>query len=175
MPIVHFTDSSGREWEVMDVRPSSTSTMAVSEGHESGWLAFNHLDERRRLAPIPADWQASDAPALEAFCRAARRVELARQYPARMPRTSRADAHPDRHSAASVHVVGAPGLSAVELPSDVQAFTREAAKTARTNDETVIAGLMTLRRLLVARDIVPGSAEFRAARQLFLEVYYFRG
>ena len=43
-------------------------------GLQSGWLCFEHGDERRRLAPIPADWYHCADSQLEAYCLAARPV-----------------------------------------------------------------------------------------------------
>ena len=173
MPIVHFTDSSGREWEVMEVRPSSTSRLAVTEGHESGWLAFRHGDERRRFAPVPDGWQEFDAPALGALCEAARRVERVTEFPFRERRQAvRAVGAADVDS---VHVAATPEAMQVKLPPELHDLTREAANASKENDETVVAGLLNLRRLLTARDVAPNSDTFRAARQLFLETYFFRG
>ncbi|HEY5061509.1 MAG TPA: hypothetical protein VII52_08250 [Gemmatimonadaceae bacterium] len=39
-----------------------------------GWLAFQHGDDRRRLSPIPLDWQRASDAELEAYCLTARPV-----------------------------------------------------------------------------------------------------
>lgn len=97
-----FVDSTGTEWEAFDVVPRETERRAtdrrsgslrqagrdverrerdrrLSVGGRSlltnqGWLAFQHGDERRRLSPIPANWQRASEAELEAYCRQARSV-----------------------------------------------------------------------------------------------------
>lgn len=71
-----FRDHDGRTWEVWEVHPTMVERRDARRGdriaierrkrsearaslprvlHE-GWLAFECKKERRRLAPIPADW-----------------------------------------------------------------------------------------------------------------------
>jgi hypothetical protein len=46
----------------------------LTPGLEAGWLCFeNHVD-KRRLTPIPPDWEAAPADALESFLTKARSV-----------------------------------------------------------------------------------------------------
>ena len=47
------------EWDVWDVRPQSRLG-AVNSGMENGWLCFQSGTRRRRLAPIPENWQELD-------------------------------------------------------------------------------------------------------------------
>lgn len=47
MPYRTFADDEGRSWEVWDVRAHPLS---------EGWLVFRSDDEKRRFAPIPANW-----------------------------------------------------------------------------------------------------------------------
>lgn len=63
-----FEDSTGVRWEVLEVRRSSQKALAVSAGLELGWLAFGSGTERRRLAPIPDDWQTVDDVTLARLC-----------------------------------------------------------------------------------------------------------
>ena len=101
-----FRDSSGTEWEAWDVvprlverrleerrraaRPISfaerrraierrviSGRRVALTGLEQGWLCFDAHVEKRRLAPIPADWPHCDDACLEAYCRAARPVRRA--------------------------------------------------------------------------------------------------
>ena len=72
-----FRDDVGREWDVWDVVPTAVerriarpagrpATLERRRSHESrvvvperlqkGWLAFQSGRERRRLTPIPKDW-----------------------------------------------------------------------------------------------------------------------
>lgn len=95
-----FHDDRGREWEVWEVvptaverriakapvRPAGVERRKVSETRvvvpdrlQKGWLAFQSGRERRRLAPIPADWQDMTATELlELLHQADRRVKTRR-------------------------------------------------------------------------------------------------
>lgn len=76
-----LTDEGGRVWEVWDVVPTSAERRRAQEpgevpdpaaerrsspqhrvrvipGWESGWLTFQCAEERRRVVPIPAGWDA---------------------------------------------------------------------------------------------------------------------
>ena len=105
-----FLDSSGQEWQAYDVKPpaderrrydrrSSTEVVdperrsnddrRVSVGRLSrltngtgGWLCFERGDDRRRLMPIPDDWERCSDQQLEQY------RELARPVPA-LPDTER--------------------------------------------------------------------------------------
>lgn len=73
-----FIDSSGTEWRVWDVLPSPTNrAFAASPGSlptlngtafASGWLCFESAMEKRRLAPIPKDWNILRDSELERMC-----------------------------------------------------------------------------------------------------------
>ena len=86
MSLREFVAQDGRSWQVWDTHPAGTSkeTSAsalsrylsaidpsgsvqpalVRERFQSGWLTFTCGMERRRLAPIPSDWQNVDDMAL---------------------------------------------------------------------------------------------------------------
>src|SRR3954469_853271 len=72
-----FRDDVGREWDVWEVVPTAVerriarsaarppeverrkvreTRVVVPDRLQKGWLAFQSGRERRRLAPIPADW-----------------------------------------------------------------------------------------------------------------------
>lgn len=76
----NFRDEYGVEWDVWEVVPTMVERrlarnpaakrppgaerrkvqekrVLVPDGLQSGWLAFQSSSERRRLAPIPADWE----------------------------------------------------------------------------------------------------------------------
>jgi hypothetical protein len=70
-----FTDNSGQHWRVWDVYPSERGKGGPSEREivaaelrgrfrsaelAEGWLCFESATERRRLAPIPPDWEVVD-------------------------------------------------------------------------------------------------------------------
>ena len=88
-----FTDSTGVEWRVWEVLPAPTAdtqtsaeTFSLSSLKETpfanGWLCFESPEEKRRLAPIPVDWQFNDSGFLEQLCQNAAIV------PARKPRVA---------------------------------------------------------------------------------------
>jgi len=97
-----FRDSAGTEWQTWDVVPRlaerrsndrrRTVTAAprierrrtlerrirvgrrptLSSGLDNGWLCFEAAVEKRRLTPIPMDWERCGTERLEEYCRAAR-------------------------------------------------------------------------------------------------------
>jgi hypothetical protein len=103
MALRSFMDSAGNEWQAFDVVPRSnerrnyerrlsddraTTTAAdrregdrrVTVGGRTsmvvgqGWLCFQRGTDRRRLSPIPDDWQRLSDAELDALCRTARPV-----------------------------------------------------------------------------------------------------
>lgn len=83
-----FTDSTGVEWRVWEVLPSSTGR-AGGDTHSlpslketpfaDGWLCFESQAEKRRLAPIPVGWEFREIPLLEALCHQATPVPARRR------------------------------------------------------------------------------------------------
>lgn len=99
-----FTDSRGTEWQTWDVVPrlgerrvsERRSPIAkaahtdrrmrtdrrvlegqravLTAGMDAGWLCFEAPDEKRRLTPIPADWQRCAVQRLEQYCSQATRA-----------------------------------------------------------------------------------------------------
>jgi hypothetical protein len=97
-----FRDSAGTEWQTWDVVPrlaerrSGERRVAVSatprverrrlserrvrvgrrpmlsSGLDSGWLCFEARVEKRRLTPIPGDWERCPTDRLEEYCRSAK-------------------------------------------------------------------------------------------------------
>lgn len=65
-----ITDALGASWQVWEVIPGALADrlpVVVAPRFATGWLAFERIDtplgaspEKRRLAPVPADW--ADAP-----------------------------------------------------------------------------------------------------------------
>jgi hypothetical protein len=102
-----FKDSQGTEWQTWDVVPQLTERReierrvkmepvehadrrrapdrrvmkgrrpALTAGLDGGWLCFENALEKRRLTPIPEDWQRCSAAELEQYCRAANRAPRA--------------------------------------------------------------------------------------------------
>jgi len=97
-----FRDSAGTEWQTWDVVPRLAERRVgdrrvtvsaaprverrrisdrrvrmgrrpmLSSGLDSGWLCFEASVEKRRLTPIPVDWERCPTARLEEYCRAAR-------------------------------------------------------------------------------------------------------
>ena len=97
-----FRDSAGTEWQTWDVVPRLAERRMgerrvrvsaapkverrrvsdrrvrvgrrpmLSSGLDSGWLCFEAPVEKRRLSPIPSDWERCPTARLEEYCRAAR-------------------------------------------------------------------------------------------------------
>lgn len=61
-----FTDSRGNVWRVWSTVP--TTATGLAGGFARGWLTFNSGERLRRLAPIPADWEALPDDRLEGLC-----------------------------------------------------------------------------------------------------------
>lgn len=108
-----FVDSDGVEWQAWDVMPKAVerrfsdrrvSREAVSfaerrraadrrqvqgrwtpltTGLRDGWLCFDASGRRRRLTPIPADWEDCGFDALESYCRLAIPVRVSSAFPRR--------------------------------------------------------------------------------------------
>ena len=53
------TDRAGAHWEIFEVHPGveRRSNSRMPEAFRAGWLCFQSPTERRRLAPIPLDWE----------------------------------------------------------------------------------------------------------------------
>ncbi len=103
MSLRTFVDSAGREWQAYDVVPreeerrhydrrSEESHLDEAEerrDHDrrltvggrserlgvAGWLVFENGDDRRRLTPIPEDWNRAEDSKLETYLRSARQVK----------------------------------------------------------------------------------------------------
>lgn len=79
-----FTDRNGQRWRVWDVTPSvrpftptaPDASPGASPGpspfptfeFSDGWLCFETTNEKRRLAPIPAEWETCPPDVLEELC-----------------------------------------------------------------------------------------------------------
>jgi len=93
MALQEFTGVDGRQWQVWETRPTNpqpagdrvpgeppastgrTAEMGrFSKKREAGWLTFSTPNERRRLSPIPDEWETLDAAGLRALLAGADRV-----------------------------------------------------------------------------------------------------
>jgi hypothetical protein len=70
-----FTDPSGVVWDVFAVYPEARLSPRLRGTFPQGWLCFDSGPEKRRLSPIPENWQALSDGELE---RLAARAERAR-------------------------------------------------------------------------------------------------
>ena len=99
MALRGFVGDDGRDWQVWDTRPAILSPNVdasdansagapspaarsadivdiarISKKREGGWLTFTTARERRRLSPIPDDWESADEASLRALLAAADRI-----------------------------------------------------------------------------------------------------
>jgi len=77
-----FTDKKGIRWKAYDVYPTGPSSAVLggpvdandrvnafpSRNHAHGWLCFESREEKRRLTPIPVEWELCDLKHLEELC-----------------------------------------------------------------------------------------------------------
>lgn len=68
-----FTDDDGVTWRVWNVNPSlhdrlSPRARRIALKVPEGWLCFESTRERRRLYPIPEEWEVTDDDALRRLC-----------------------------------------------------------------------------------------------------------
>jgi len=58
----------------LDRRTLSQRRITLSEGYGRGWLTFESLEEKRRLIPIPGNWEGMSNAELREMCHRARLV-----------------------------------------------------------------------------------------------------
>jgi hypothetical protein len=65
-----FDDVRGVRWDVWAVYPEGRPAQlsALPGTFQTGWLVFESAGEKRRLGPIPADWQSLPPDELERLC-----------------------------------------------------------------------------------------------------------
>jgi hypothetical protein len=70
-----FMDDAGTLWRVWDTYPVAANALrSVSPSYASGWLTFESHSERRRLTPIPPEWESASAGLMGHWCARASRV-----------------------------------------------------------------------------------------------------
>lgn len=70
-----FVDDAGTFWRVWDTHPVAETTLrTVSPSFASGWLTFECSAERRRLSPIPPDWELATGNLMGHWCARASHV-----------------------------------------------------------------------------------------------------
>jgi hypothetical protein len=68
MAIKEFTDALGTRWVVWATVPAPGGVLGTMR---EGWLTFESNYARRRLIPIPRDWEEVSNERMELMCRAA--------------------------------------------------------------------------------------------------------
>ena len=65
-----FDDKRGVRWDVWAVYPEARASQlsALPGTFQSGWLVFESGTEKRRLGPIPSNWQTLPPSELERLC-----------------------------------------------------------------------------------------------------------
>jgi hypothetical protein len=70
-PMREFRDASGMEWRV-SLTPRGSDAVSrehfLPEAYREGWLVFESAREKRRFAPVPADWETLTVEALIELC-----------------------------------------------------------------------------------------------------------
>ena len=67
----YFRDQAGIEWRVFLTARGSDAVSrehSLPEAYREGWLVFESALEKRRLAPIPANWESLSDEALAGLC-----------------------------------------------------------------------------------------------------------
>ncbi|HET9426646.1 MAG TPA: hypothetical protein VFO55_14885 [Gemmatimonadaceae bacterium] len=77
-----FTGADGAEWSVRAVQPLGVGPgnhSRLPDAFRSGWLAFECDGRKRRLSPIPADWDQLGDEELEELCADAEEASVRRR------------------------------------------------------------------------------------------------
>ena len=66
-----FRDQAGTEWKV-SLTPRGSDAVSkehyLPEAYREGWLVFESSQEKRRLAPVPSDWESMPIEELVRLC-----------------------------------------------------------------------------------------------------------
>lgn len=71
LDVRQFRDAAGVEWKVSLTARSSPAVSRdhyLPEAYREGWLLFESENEKRRLAPVPRDWESLGDEALAMLC-----------------------------------------------------------------------------------------------------------
>lgn len=77
MALREFLDAYGMLWTVWSTVPGSRTV--VPDSLKNGWLTFESGDIRRRLVPIPRDWENASVEKLHLYCGAAEQLDGSRK------------------------------------------------------------------------------------------------
>ena len=160
-----FTDASGLHWEVFEVRRHAERIDAAPAGQDSRWLTFISLTEKRRLAEYPEAWWSFDDAGLASLCGSAQQAPSTRARSA----TAATVAAPALvvHSSSTDHVT--PRHAELVSESEVQ----RQARAARAAGTPAVQAMIALKRVLAAAGVEAPSPEFKRARRLFVDAFYF--
>lgn len=82
MGYTEFTDRTGRSWKVWHTVPRLADLFtSLAPDLKEGWLTFESESEKRRLAPVPAEWESLPPSRLEVLCRMAKPAPPSPQAP----------------------------------------------------------------------------------------------
>ena len=88
-----FRDEAGVDWKV-SLTPRGSDAVSrenyLPEAYREGWLVFESTQEKRRLAPVPTDWETMPTEALVGLCGKA----VPQTARARVPADAKAPAQP---------------------------------------------------------------------------------
>jgi hypothetical protein len=99
-----FVDRIGMTWDVWDVRPETKPGYEAFSGVPAGgWLCFQSGSTRKRLIPIPPDWDTLPEDELQRYWRLAAPVALRNSV--------RADGGNPAIDRATAHARAVPGSS----------------------------------------------------------------
>ena len=83
--LLRFHDENGVEWWVREIADPTLSVMPARllphPEYATGWLLFESLEDKRRLAPYPPNWRELALDDLLAHFRRARPASPSRQRP----------------------------------------------------------------------------------------------
>lgn len=176
MPVRIFKDASGATWEVFEVHRSAGRPVAVSAGHEQGWLAFMCGLTKRRLAPYPSEWADASDTVLEQLCASAREAPTPFFPPGfhsgEFPRSARPLARVSGEPPADVPLEG-DGSVAADAGDPVEELVRRFAHKALLKGLPAIEAMVQLKAMLVAELGADTPVDLHHVRRWFVEAYYF--
>ena len=70
----HFAWRGEERRTGQDRRITSQRRITLAQGYGAGWLTFESLDEKRRLIPIPSNWENVPQAELREMCQRAKPV-----------------------------------------------------------------------------------------------------
>lgn len=84
-----FKDANGRRWRVWDVYPAPRTSGETRQTEElsnfphrdldTGWLCFESGSEKRRIAPVPRNWEQMAEAELAVLCERAGYISHAKK------------------------------------------------------------------------------------------------